>query len=660
MLDSLLAWIKALLRINAGTTPIEVVTSYAASTTPQARDDFFRQANASAGQGDFVSAQAFYEKTLAVSPSDAAGYIGLGFALLQTGQLVRATRVLKTATVLNPLSADGFYMLGKAYAEQDAVDLADKAWHQSLKLSKSIESIYCDYCLLLFNLGESGRAWQVISQGVEAFPENADINFYLGNLCLGGGDLEAALSAYCKSVTLNENAPFALSNYGTALRQAGRLDESLAVTTKALALAPDAHTIFSNYLLGIQYSSKFSKQDRFEAHSAFADRFEKPLVSSWGTYSNSLVANRKIRLGYVSGDFRNHSLVFFIEPILRNHNRLNFEIYCYYAYPVNDAATNRLIALADHWLNCSQMSDDELAHHIRGDAIDVLIDLSGHTGYNRLLTFARKPAPVQLTWLGYQATTGLKAMDFRITDEALDPLGTSEQFHSERLLRLVASGTFSPAHDSPPVSALPSLLGRPFTFGCLNNPSKITDQAVAIWSEILRRSTQARLLIGNSTPELQRKLTSDFVLLGIDSERLIFRPKVSLVDYLTMHGEIDLALDTFPYNGGTTTFHSLWMGVPIMAIKGDTSLANVGTSIMQGLGLGQFCAETADSYIDQAVYFSMNPHVLSEVRSSLRVRMTDMTQSLTIAVTDSLETSLQRCWSDYCGTKHATLAAYAL
>ena len=648
MLHLLKSSFKSLVRFTRDKAPLVTQKKAEQPANQKKRDHFFLLANESMKQGQLMSAQSLYEQAIAVLPNDAAGHIGLGFVQLQTYQLADAIKSLKIATELNPGSADGHYMLGKAYLEQNAFDLADKAWCKSLQLSKAIESIYCEYCLLLFNHGKIEQARQVINFGTKNFPENADIHFFFGNIALSEGDLVAALISYQSSLALNEASPFALSNYGTALRQAGRLEESLAAITKALLLAPDVHTIFSNYLLGIQYSANFSKQDRFDAHKEFSKRFEAPVVSSWGGYENLLTTDRKIRIGYVSGDFRNHSLAFFIEPILQAHNRANFEIYCYYNYPVNDATTERLITQANQWFNCSLMSDDELAKKIRDDKIDVLVDLSGHTGHNRLLTFARKPAPVQLTWLGYQATTGLKAMDFRITDEALDPAGTSEKFHSERLLRLVAGGTFAPAADSPFVGPLPCLQGNTFTFGCLNNPSKITERAVAMWSEILHRCPQTRLLIGNATVDMQLTVTSQFEHNRIAANRIIFRPKVSLVDYLAMHNEIDLALDTFPYNGGTTTLHSLWMGVPIVALKGDTALSNVGTSIMGGLNLMQFCAEDAENYIEKAVYFVTHPDELSAVRRSLRAQMTEMTSTLTVSVTDSLEQSLQKCWSDYC------------
>lgn len=618
------------------------------SENSQSIKNYFKLGSDATKIGDFESAITLYEKAILASPSNPAAHIGLGFSLLQISRFVDAIRVLKIAIALNPNTADGFYMLGKAYIEQGFMELAENAWRKSIVLSQSIENIYCEYCLLLVRKGKFDDAKQLIQLGLEKYPNNPDISFFLGNLNFSIGDFEPSISAYQKSLLVNGDSPYVLSNLGTVLRQVGRLDESIRLTVKALTLAPNASSIFSNYLLGIQYSSNLTKEEKFKAHQEFSLRYESPLVGYWGGYQNILTADRKIKIGYVSGDFRNHSLMFFIEPVLQNHNKSKFEIYCYYSYPVDDEASRRVAALADQWVNCSQMSDDDLARRIRADAIDVLIDLSGHTGNNRLLTFARKPAPIQLTWLGYQATTGLKAMDFRITDDALDPVGTSEAFHTEKLLRLSSSGAFSPSTESSSVNALPALAGNPFTFGCLNNPSKITDEIISLWAKILCVNLGSRLLVGNSTPHFIEEFSHKFLRYGVTGDRLLFFPKVSLKDYLKLHNQIDLALDTFPYNGGTTTFHSLWMGVPIIAKSGDTTLSKVGTSVMGGLGLGEFCSETNEDYVEKALYFSVNLNELSEVRMALRGRMTHLSNHLSKGVTESLESSLQGCWLEYC------------
>ncbi len=462
------------------------------------------------------------------------------------------------------------------------------------------------------------------------------------------GSYSESISYYERALLLNPASPYILSNLGNALRQVGDLDRSIELTRKAMLMDPDAATIHSNYLFSIQYSSRLSAQQKHRAHLEYAVKFEDPLRGHWGGYEIDRTSARRLRLGYVSGDFRDHSLVFFIEPVIKNHDRSKFEVFCYSAHPVHDAVSERIKSLADHWIPCASLSDDALAARIRADRIDVLIDLSGHTGYNRLLTFARKPAPVQMTWLGYQSTTGLGAVDYRITDEGLDPSGATESFHSEQLLRLRSSGTFSPAPNAPDVNPLPALHGSLFTYGCLNNPSKITDEVVSLWAAILTKVPQSRLMVGNATVDLEDRLSALFAAHGVDTTRLLFKPKVTLQSYLELHHEVDLALDTFPYNGGTTTFHSLSMGVPVIALEGKQALAKVGTSVMRSLGLDDFCALTPDDYVAKAVYFSTQLKELGIIRDSLRQRVSVLAEEQAICVTRDLEQAVWGAWSEFC------------
>lgn len=613
--------------------------------TPES--DHLRLGNVAVQAGNHEEAAAHYAKHVAQQPDKASGYIGLGYALLRLGDSPRAIDALQNAVLRDAHSSDGFYMLGQAYCNTGKPHLALQAWKKAHTLAPELEHLYCDYCLLLFTQGQPNEARALIEAGIRRFPANADFKFYLGNLLSEQGDYAGAASSYEKAVALNSDSPSLLSSYANALMQIGVRDLAIDVLRKAMALAPDNPIPHSNYLLCIQYSEKISKEEKFEAAKDFSRRFETPLMAEWRPHSNEDTDWRRIRLGYVSGDFRNHSLANFIEPILNHHNKTKFEIFCYYSHPMVDEVTQRISRLADHWVPCHGLTDADLAACIRDDKIDVLIDLSGHTGYNRLLAFARKPAPVQMTWLGYQATTGLRAMDYRITEESLDPLGATERFHSEKLLRLPSSGTFNPSAESPPVNELPALSGNPFTFGCLNNPTKITDEALSVWADILLRCPGARLMLGNATAPLVERLSAEFLRHGISPDRLIFKPKVDLGCYLRLHLEIDLALDTFPYNGGTTSFHSLWMGVPPITLDGDIALSKVGVGLMRGLNLPQFCADSKERYVQQAVYFYEHQGELNAIRASLRDKFSAVLRQLAIDVTAWQEAAVEACWNEY-------------
>lgn len=621
-----------------------------AKTVHVEADDAFlvKEGNAAIGDQRFSEAVDLYQKAISVNPNNSASQIGLGFSLLQLAQFERAIPPIERAIALNARNVDGLYLLGQAYVGIGQTDGAEKAWRTAHQIAPSFEPLYGEYCLLLFSRGNIQAASDLMEEGVSIYPNNASFHFYRGNLLSESGNFAAAAEAYKTARALGAAWPDLLSNFGNALRQTGHLAESIEALKAATDLAPEVPAIFSNYVFSIQYSDKFTRQEKYAAHVEFSNRFETPLMNEWGNYANDPAPNRKLKIGYVSGDFRGHSLAFFIEPVISHHDRANFEIHCYYSHPVHDAVSERIKRLADRWNEVAGMSDADLAQKIRADQIDILIDLSGHTGHNRLLVFARKPAPLQITWLGYQATTGLRAIDYRITEESLDPSGTTEAFHSEKLLRLPSSGTFSASPDSPPVNALPALEGRPFTFGCLNNPSKITEEVIALWAEILKTAPASRLMIGNSTPELAQKIAGFFFRRGVGAERLVFEPKVSLIDYLALHNQIDLALDTFPYNGGTTTFHSLWMGVPIIALEGDTSLSRVGASIMHGLGLDAFCGATKEQYVERAVHHALHLEELQQVRLTLRDQMSVAMDQLSIQVTGSLEHALRSCWKEFC------------
>jgi len=637
-----------------GSAPIQPAQADAIDLQKAPPPDHFRLGNAAVQADNYAEAAEHYARFVAAEPANASGHVGLGFALVQLGRFSEAIETLNQAVTHDPKSGDGFFLLGQACLGLGQPQAAMHAWGKAHALAPELEHLYCDYCLLLFNHGQADQALGLMRTGVQRFPANADFKFYLGNLLAERADYASAAEAYREAVALNPDSPHLLSSYATALMQIGERDAAAVVLKKAMDLAPDAAAIFSNYLLCIQYGGAISREDKLQAALEFSTRFETPLMGEWGNWHRFDSHVRKLRLGYVSGDFRNHALASFIEPILLHHDKSRFELHCYYTHPVVDEVTQRIAGLADRWISCHDMSDADLAARIRADEIDVLVDLSGHTGHNRLLTFARKPAPVQMTWLGYQATTGLRAMDYRVTEESLDPTGTSERFHSEKLIRLPSSGTFSPSPESPPVNELPFLSGQPFTFGCLNNPTKITDDAIAVWAEILQRSPGARLLLGNATAPLVERISAQFAQCGVAPSRLVFQPKLGLADYLGLHHQIDVGLDTFPYNGGTTTFHSIWMGVPLIALDGDTALSKVGAGIMRGLGLPQFCAETREQYVERAVHFHAHFQELADVRGALRGKLDAINKQMAIDVTRWLESAMQACWQDRLGHPTAT------
>jgi predicted O-linked N-acetylglucosamine transferase (SPINDLY family) len=356
----------------------------------------------------------------------------------------------------------------------------------------------------------------------------------------------------------------------------------------------------------------------------------------------------------VSGDLRDHPVTFFLEPLLIHRDRESFELCFYSNHPHVDEVTQRLMRYADEWTVCAHMSDAELASRITTDRIDILVDLSGHTAHNRLPVFARKPAPIQVTYIGYAGTTGLEAMDYRITDEWLDPVGVTDQWHSEKLVRLPGgNAAFQVIENAPAVGPLPALAGGGINLACLNSPRKIHPPVVALWSKILAARPDARLFLGSVSDDAVRtNLLGWFAEGGIDPARIIFQPWMPLQDNLALHQQIDLALDPFPYNGGTTSFHSLWMGVPCVTLAGDRTVSRCGTALLSTVGLGDWIADNEDAYVQKALTAMEDLPSLNLLRQSLRSRMRPADDSRSKRVVAELETAYRNMWQRWCQLGH--------
>jgi predicted O-linked N-acetylglucosamine transferase (SPINDLY family) len=613
------------------------------------RSAHIKRGNAFLSDGDLSNAEICYRQALAIDPVHVAPYITLGYVLREQRRFDEASQILKQAVLLDPQKADGFYMLGTIAKEQGDVKSAIENFNKALAIKPDFEVVYTDLCLLLFQSSQIAAAKQLMNRGIAIYPENADFHYYLGNLYSLESNHEAAVASYTAALSIQPAYPEVLGNLGDILKNQGQLDEAIASLRASLALKPDYVQAFSNMLLAMQYHSVYTSAEVFAEHLRFGQLYESPLKPHWPHHSNLRDPQRRLKIGYVSGDFRNHSVAFFIEPVLETHDKSNFEIFAYYNYTVHDQVTERLSKTVDHWLSCADMSDDQFAERIRLDGIDILVDLSGHTGYHRLLTFARKPAPLQLTWIGYQATTGLTAMDYRITDASMDPPGTTEQFHTETLLRIPSSAQFQPAKDIPPVNVLPALSSEQFTFACLNNHAKINQQAVHLWSRILIGLPHAKIMLGNASGvSAKQRLINMFALENIAVDRLIFQPNMSLVDYLKLHNQIDLALDTFPYNGGTTTLHSLSMGVPIIALAGDTPVSRAGVSILGGARIPEFAAYSEEGYVARAIEVAQDLPKLNEIRQSLRELAMPLFGADAGLVTRPLEQAYRAIWQKWC------------
>ncbi|OWG14320.1 Tetratricopeptide repeat protein [Delftia sp. K82] len=610
--------------------------------------NFKVQANQAVAHGCWDEATQLYEKAISANPADASLLVGLGFSHLEAVRPKEALATLSQALRLLPSSQDAWFLAGRAQIALGLEEDAAKSWRRLLEINPNFLPVYPDILQLLLRLGCYQEAIETTLKAVERAPDCFEYQLYHANLLFHAHQSEAAIPYYFRALKINPGSPDVLANLGVACRQSGDLESALDYSRQAIDFNSNAPDFFSNYLFLLQSASNISVQDKFLEHRRYAEVFEEPYKKFWTSHNNRRDPLKILRIGYVSGDFCDHALRFFIDPVLKNHDHGDFEIHCYYTNSIDDEYTKRLRSYADRWVDCWSWSDDQLFSDIQEQQIDILVDLSGHTAHNRLPVFARKPAPVQMTWLGYQSTTGLTAIDWRITDHSLDPVGMTERFNSECLLRLPAAGVFAMDDGAPVFRELPCLAGKQFTFGCLHNPSKVTMEVLDTWAEILLRAPATVLLMGNSTSLYAEKVRQRMDLKGVSADRLIFVERLSLQGYLGLHERIDLMLDTFPYNGGTTTLHAVGMGLPTIVLSSESAISRVGESIMHGYGLSEFCCLDIEEYVIQAVGWSRRCKELANLRKILPERVARQNAQLALEFTKSLEKAWRDIWEEWC------------
>jgi predicted O-linked N-acetylglucosamine transferase (SPINDLY family) len=461
-----------------------------------------------------------------------------------------------------------------------------------------------------------------------------------------------ALTPMQNAVALSPGNAEAHNNLGAVLNDLGRLDEAEASYRRALEIKPDFALAYSNLLFVLSYHSAERGADILALCREYDERFCLPHRGEWQGYGNSRDAHRRLRIGYVSPDFRRHAVAYFAEPILANHDKTQVEIFCYAEVMREDEYTGRFRQFADHWHSTVGMSDGAVAQMIRDHRIDILVDLAGHTAGNRLLVFARKPAPVQVTYLGYPGTTGLSAMDYRITDHYADPEGVADACYTERLLRLPDSlCCYRPSADMPEVSPLPALARGYLTFGSFNNFNKIDLPTLALWAELLHALPASRLMM-LTVPEGETRLhlEQNFARLGVNSQRLEFYGKLTPAEFHRKFQEVDITLDPVSVSGGTTTCESLWMGVPVMASVGERFITRVSYSFLSTAGLADFAAFSPVDYIRLAAHLADNLPLLAEIRAGLRAHVAASPLIDEVGFTRNLELLYREAWEMWCST----------
>ncbi|HSZ56228.1 MAG TPA: tetratricopeptide repeat protein [Tepidisphaeraceae bacterium] len=595
----------------------------AAQFQPPSADAFNSLGNSLRQAGRVEEAAGAFRRSIELKPTYAEPYSNLGNALRAMGHFEDSIAAHRQAVQLKPQSPEILSNLGIALKESGDIAGSVAAFSRAIELKP-------DYVDALNNLGGALAVQGRLDEALSAFtraaalrPDSPEVQNNLGNLLKENGRLDESAAAYQRALRLRPDFAEAHSNLGINLSSQGKLTEAIESFAKAMRARPDVPQYFGNLLYTMHFHPDYDGATILREHLKWAGQYAEPLSREVRSRQAEVSArpNGRLRIGYVSPDFRDHPVGRFLAPLLAHHDPERVEVFCYSAVRIPDALTARMQGHADHWQNIVGRTDAEAAEQIRRDNIDVLVDLTLHMTGSRLLLFARKPAAVQATWLGYVGTSGLAAIDFRISDPFLDPPGTEEPY-VERTVRLPRCyWCYEPAAIAAPVNALPALSAGHVTFGCFNNFMKVTPQTLDLWAKILATVPGSRIVIHSHAGSHREQAKGRFGKLGIDASRVEFVAMAPTAQYLRQHHQIDIALDPFPYGGGTTTCDALWMGVPVVSLAGHTAVGRAGVSLLNNVGLTQLVAQTPQQYVSIAAALAADPAKLAEIRAGLRERM---------------------------------------
>ena len=633
--------------------------------------------------GDLITARDLYKRILDLDPGSARPYYMLSGIAAQEGDLSSAIGLAQRAIGLQPAVPEFHFSLAGVYLSQGDMRSALSSYQEALRLrpdSLDYQRAVAGALLAAGALDEGVDAYRAIAR---AGTGDGLAYFELGKALQLRGDLKEAEDTFAQAVKLSPDSEGAHLHLAVVRREQGRPVDAEGPARQAVALAPtmqegwfvlggvlgdqgrhaeavqhfrkvltiqaDDDAAWSGVLFSMNYSEQFSASELFEEHVKYGERFRR--APAMAVDAARLAPGHRIRIGYLSPDFWLHPVAHFMAPILSHHDHGRFEVFCYHTGKSEDAMTARLKSGADHWRHLAGVSDGDLERTLRTDELDILVELTGHSDHQRLAVLATRVAPAQVTYLGYPNTTGVAAIDYRITDARADPPGESDRLHVEKLIRLPE--TFlcyaTPAVEAQ-TPAAPFHSNGHVTFGSFNNFAKLSPITIKLWSRILAFLPNSRLLIktrGLQDPGLRRLLLTRFEQHGINADRITLMPPVlDRRQHLQTYGQVDIALDPFPYHGTTTTMEALWMGVPVVTLAGDRHASRVGVSILSALGLVDLVATTEDEYVQISARLAGADSELDGLRRSLRSRLTNSPLTDGARFTAHLEHAYLEMWEE--------------
>jgi predicted O-linked N-acetylglucosamine transferase (SPINDLY family) len=637
------------------------------------------------GLGQWSDAANHYRKALDLRPQVPRTWNSLGIVLARQRRFAEAERAFRHVVELDPDHAKGWNNLGNVLSELSRSEEAVAAYRQAHRLGYDDTSLHENLGNLLLRSGDYaeaerhytlalrrkpddsvmlrrlaevlvkrnqfGAAADLLRRVLRLRPDDADLHWRLGDALTGDGNLTQAAQCYREAVKLQPNNPAFLHHLGTALMMAGRITEATRQYRQAMGVMANNRLSHASLLFVMSYDPDLAPEEVFAEHRRWGELYAA-LPKATPVFPNARHPERRLRVGYVSPDFRAHPVGRFIEPVLRNHDANRFEVFCYDEFlRPPDPLTARLQAHVRHWRNTRHRSDDDVAAQVRADGIDILVDLAGHTGSNRLGLFARKPAPIQMTWLGYPNTTGVPAIDYLITDGVADPPAEPVLFTEQPLRLPHGFCAFAPRDNTPPVSPAPALRNGHVTFGALHNQAKLNRRVLALWAQVLNAVPTSKLLIARHTltDDARADILGQFAALGIAENRMLIRRlKAGAGDHWSAYHNIDISLDPFPWTGHTTSCESLWMGVPVITLRGKAHAGRMVASVLSFAGLPEWIAETSDQYIELAQQWAGRFDALVKLRATMREQLRSSKLYDVIGFTRGLEEAYRRAWLRWC------------
>ena len=600
--------------------------------------------------GRLAAAEAAYLEVVGLDPNYSDALHMLGLLAVGHGQPERAVELIRRAIVHRPDNPEAYFNLGVALDATGDAARAREAWAAAVRQRPT----YVDALRRLGDSYQKAARWDdaiaALKRAVELDPRDAAARALLGATLRERGRPDEAISTLTAAIGIDPGNADAHANLAIAFGDVGRLADALAAARAAVRLGPtDAH-VHSNLCYALHYHPDVSPTTIRDEHSAWRRRHADPLLGAIAPHPNDCEPGRPLRVGYVSSDLVLHPVARLLLPVLRAHDRSRFSVHLYSTGSRRDAFTDRVKAAGDGWHDCSTLSDEAVAGQVRADRIDILVDLSLHSAHNRLRVFARKPAPVQVSWLGYPSTTGLTTIDHRFGDAVLDPPGEADDLYTERTVRLPTYWCYAVPDGAPAVADPPSAKRGHVTFGSLNNFLKVNDPLIALWATLLKRVPEAKLLL-HSKPGGHWKTTHDkFAAAGVDPRRVSFVGFLPYEHYFRQYHNIDVALDTMPYGGGITTCDALYMGVPVVTRLGATAVGRVGASMLTAVGLDELVAANDGGYVEIAAGLAADRPRLADLRRTLRGRMATSPLMDAAGFTTAVEAAYRRMWDEHCAS----------